>query len=126
MLQVTKLPTAVLSTTKKAKERAKRKAEARAAGGDLSQSLQSLPSVASSGAGVGDAGAAPMDTDGVPADGKEGDSGKAAEAKEADDEKAKERAEKEEAAQCPFEIQNPARCAAEMCLTCIQHSDTVF
>lgn len=93
-LQATKLPTAVLSTTKKSKERAKKKAAAKAAGksGSLGE-------------------AASMDVDEPAKASAEGPT-KEEEAKAAEEEAAKKKAEEEaEAAKCPFEMENPARCA---------------
>lgn len=110
-LQVTKLPTAVLSTTKKAKERAKRKAEARAAGTDMSRSLTSHASLGSN-SGLPDTsiGGGAMDMDGAPLSAEDKEAAEKAERDAAAAEAAaKEKAEKEEAARCPFDIDNPAR-----------------
>ena len=114
-LQVTKLPTAVLSTTKKAKERAKRKAEARAAGADLSRSLTSHTSLGSN-SGLPDGGT--MDVDGAPLSAEDKEAAEKAERDAAAAEAAaKEKAEKEEAARCPFDIDNPARHAKHSLFT---------
>jgi hypothetical protein len=111
-VQVTKLPTAVLSTTKKAKERAKRKAEARAAGADMSRSLTTSYASLASNSALPDAGSA-MDVDGASLSPEDKEAAeKAARDAAAAEAAAKEKAEKEEAARCPFDIDNPARCVA--------------
>lgn len=115
-LQVAKLPTAVLSTTKKAKERAKRKAEARAAGGDMNRSLTSHASLGSNPGALPETstGGGAMDVDGAPLSAEDKEAAeKAARDAAAAEAAAKEKAEKEEAARCPFDIDNPARCASE-------------
>jgi hypothetical protein len=102
-VQASKLPTAVLSTTKRSKERAKKKAAAKAAG---------------------TAGKLTMATSSMDVDDSKTEAGKVAEegvSKEEEakaavaEEERKEAEDKADAAMCPFAMENPARCALSAC-----------
>ena len=92
-MQATKLPTAVLSTTKKAKDRAKRKAEAKAAGGS---------SGATNGAAAAGGDGAAGEGGDAKADGAaQGENGAPAAEASAPD--------KSDDTKCPFAMENPCR-----------------
>ena len=112
--QVSKLPTAVLSTTKKAKERAKKKDEAKAGkpGAAASMDIDSPKAVkpdakAAENGKSGDVKASAGGKDGVGSKDVKDDTDK----EKKDAEKAKEEEEKAENAKCPFTMENPVRCA---------------
>lgn len=117
-LQATKLPTAVLSTTKKAQARARRRGGPQRTASGLGSKAASAALGDGAGtskdaamADAGESGGGEKDKRGAKEEGtKEGaKEGR----KEESEEEAKKRKEEEEAdaAQCPFEKANPARCA---------------